>query len=92
MEILHHRGHMRFLHVGERFMRIVLVLFFLSVSFLFFFPQDVYAYIDPGTGSYFIQLVVATLLGILYFLKVNWKRFKSYLRMVIESKKNGDRE
>ncbi len=36
--------------------------------FLFFFPGKVYAYLDPGTGSYLYQLALAGLFGGVYFL------------------------
>lgn len=36
---------------------------------IFIFPKNTYAYLDPGTGSYFIQVLIATLLGSLFFFK-----------------------
>ena len=33
----------------------------LTLIFVLCFPA--YAYLDPGTGSYFIQIIIATLLG-----------------------------
>jgi len=35
-----------------------------------------YAYIDPSTGSYILQLVLAGLLGALFTLKIFWKKIK----------------
>jgi hypothetical protein len=32
------------------------------------------AYIDPGTGSYLIQLLIASILGGLFALKVYWRK------------------
>ncbi|MEJ2104275.1 MAG: hypothetical protein P8X47_06820 [Ignavibacteriaceae bacterium] len=34
----------------------------------------VLAYIDPGTGSYLIQLLIASILGGLFALKVYWRK------------------
>jgi len=41
------------------------------VFFIVFFvlPAKAYAYLDPGTGSYLIQIVIATALGGLYLFK-----------------------
>ncbi len=50
--------------------KLVLLLF---VYFILAFPQNVYAYLDMGTGSYFFQLLMAGLLGFSFF-------FKSFLR------------
>jgi len=36
------------------------------------------AYLDPGTGSYIIQLLVAGLMGILFLVKVYWRKIKGF--------------
>jgi hypothetical protein len=35
-------------------------------------------YIDPGSGSYFIQVIVAALLGAAFWIKMSWLRIKSF--------------
>jgi len=42
------------------------------------FPRDLYAYIDPGTGSYILQLVLAALLGASYGIKMFWGNIKGF--------------
>ena len=37
------------------------------------------AYLDAGTGSYVIQLLVAGFFGFLFALKVFWKRIRAFL-------------
>lgn len=37
-------------------------------------------YIDPGTGSILIQVLVASFFGGLYVLKVNWLRVKNFFK------------
>jgi hypothetical protein len=37
------------------------------------------AYIDPGTGSLIIQVLIAGLVGIIYLIKVFWRNIKEYL-------------
>ena len=39
----------------------------LTLIFVLCFPA--YAYLDPGTGSYFLQIIVAALLGAMYAIK-----------------------
>ena len=41
----------------------------LVVLLMIAFAQPAHAYIDPGSGSYLIQAILAGLLGILYFFK-----------------------
>lgn len=36
--------------------------------------RTAYAYIDPGTGSYLIQVVMAGILGGLFAVKLLWRR------------------
>lgn len=46
------------------------------------FPYNVYAYLDPGTGSYVLQLAIAALLGGLYAVKLFWKRITNFLKNI----------
>lgn len=36
----------------------------------------VFAYLDPGTGSYLLQLGLASVLGVSYAVKHYWSRLK----------------
>jgi hypothetical protein len=61
----------------------------LGISFLgLIFPFNTYAYFDPGSGSFLIQIVVATLAGAGYFIKANWDKIKQ--RFNRNSKKTED--
>lgn len=42
------------------------------------FPKPAYAYIDPGTGSYLFQLLIAGFLGGTFFLKTAIKKIKGF--------------
>ena len=37
-----------------------------------------HAYIDPGTGSYILQIVLAGLLGAAFTVRIFWKRIKMF--------------
>ncbi|NVM20240.1 MAG: hypothetical protein HWN68_00485 [Desulfobacterales bacterium] len=53
------------------------------------FASETYAYIDPGTGSYIIQLVIAAFFGGLFVLKVSWKKIKTFFgNLFSTAKKN----
>ncbi|MFQ5852427.1 MAG: hypothetical protein ACE5JU_17830 [Candidatus Binatia bacterium] len=59
------------------------------VLVLFLFVADAHAYIDPGTGSYILQLTIAGLLGAAYVLKVYWRKALDFIRNVfLKSKKD----
>lgn len=52
-----------------------------TVALLFFvlWPARAEAYLDPGTGSFLIQAIVAVLAGIAVALRTYWSRVKSFL-------------
>lgn len=37
------------------------------------------AYLDPGSGSYLLQLLIAGLLGVLFVIKAYWRTIKSFI-------------
>jgi hypothetical protein len=51
-----------------------------------------YAYLDPGTGSYILQLIMAGLLGALLALKVFWRNIKAYLSNLFNKNRDGGSE
>lgn len=59
----------------------------ITVSFLIctIFLEKAYAYLDPGTGSYLLQMVVAGLIGGLFAIKVFWKKIKSFFKNLFSS-------
>jgi hypothetical protein len=54
--------------------------FWIPVSLLLLFPATARGYIDPGTGSYVLQLLIAGLLGALFALKVFWRKVVDFLK------------
>lgn len=46
--------------------------------FCLLLPMSLYAYLDPGTGSYVLQVIVAAFFGVLYSIKVYWSKFKAF--------------
>ncbi|MEK7485359.1 MAG: hypothetical protein AABZ60_13625 [Planctomycetota bacterium] len=43
-------------------------------AFAILFLDRSYAYLDPGTGSYLFQVLLATFLGGIYALKLFWRQ------------------
>ena len=39
--------------------------------------QDAFAYIDPGSGSILLQLILGGVAGALVVVKMYWQRFKA---------------
>ena len=55
----------------------VLKLTLVAAFFLFFFPRSVQAYVDPGTGSYLLQIILASIAAALLGIKYFWDKIRS---------------
>ncbi len=67
---------MRF--AGRQLLALALVLTGICVA-----PyRSVHAYVDPGSGSYLLQLLVATLFGSLFAARVFWTKIKKFVEKV----------
>ena len=52
---------------------------FLILTFLLLIlVRDSEAYIDPGSGSYVLQLLVASFFAVVFTLKVFWRNIKAF--------------
>ncbi|MBA4717685.1 MAG: hypothetical protein HRO68_00660 [Nitrosopumilus sp.] len=60
----------------KKFTGIVFPLFTLALIFRGLFISDAYAYLDPGTGSLVIQIVIGALVGAGIAVKVFWIKLK----------------
>jgi len=49
-------------------------------------PASLHAYLDPGTGSYILQIILAAILGGLFALKLFWHRIKLFLQRLFSRK------
>jgi hypothetical protein len=45
---------------------------------LFIFPTTAQAYLDPGTGSYILQLLAAGIFAGLFAVKIFWQKIRSF--------------
>ncbi len=64
---------------------VVLILFTLCVSM-----QPAYAYLDPGTGSLIVQILIAAFATVAIFFKTIWQSIKSVLHIGKRSDKNSE--
>jgi len=46
-------------------------------------------YIDPGTGSYILQIAIAFLVGIAFSVKIFWKKIAAFFRKTFAANKDG---
>jgi hypothetical protein len=54
------------------------------------FVSDACAYLDPGTGSYILQMIVAGLLGAAFAVKIFWMRIRRFFADVFSRSDRND--
>ena len=59
---------------------------FLIVAFQFILSQNAFAYLDPGTGSYVFQVLVAAFIGGLFTIKIFWQKIKKFFSNLFSRK------
>jgi hypothetical protein len=65
----------------------IFTLFFLSVIlYQIFLPPPAHAYIDLGSGSYVVEIIIATMVTGIFVLKQYWRRIREFFL----KKKNGE--
>ena len=60
----------------------------ITITLIFVLCFPAYAYLDPGTGSYFLQIIIATVVGAMYAIKHFWYKIKLfYINLLSKFKK-----
>jgi len=62
------------------------ILLILSIVVQLLLPQAAFAYLDPGTGSYIFQVLVAAVIGGLFTIKIYWRKIKNFFSNHFSSK------
>tara|TARA_Y100000590_G_C15734943_1_gene1018237 strand:- start:3040 stop:3246 length:207 start_codon:yes stop_codon:yes gene_type:complete len=60
-------------------------LFILLINILA--PTVVYGYMDPGTWSYILSIIVAFFAGFLFYIRSAWEKLKSLLNKFFKKSK-----
>jgi hypothetical protein len=58
--------------------------------FFFIFEPKVCAYLDPGTGSYILQLLIAGFASAILALKIFWKKLASVFKRIRGKNENDE--
>lgn len=70
----------------------LLSLFAAVISLLLLIPGQAHAYLDPGTGSYIFQLVLAAIVGALFAVRIFWGRIKSFFQKLFAKGTDASRD
>lgn len=60
--------------------------------FNFIFPKRIFAYLDAGSGSYIIQIIIAIVLGGAFGIKIYWRKIYSFFKNLTSRVNRSDRE
>lgn len=69
------------------FFKRVLTVFLIIMIVYLTFPPFAHAYLDPGTGSFIFQLALASIVGLLFMIKVYWEKIKIFFVRVFSKDK-----
>ncbi len=58
------------------------LLYYIIATILFSSPA--YAYLDPGTGSMILNLIVGAAAGAITFASVFWQKIKNFFRKILK--------
>jgi len=63
-------------------MNIFSVALLLSLLTQFLISVDISEdlYLDPGSGSFILQIIIASFLGAIFLIKTYWKRIKNFFQ------------
>jgi hypothetical protein len=66
---------------GKLFFSLVLI-----IALQFTHSQKAFAYLDPGTGSYVYQVLLAAFIGGLFTIKIFWQKIKNFFGNLFSKK------
>ncbi len=74
------------------YMRFVARVTMFFVLIYLVFPRKAHAYLDPGTGSFMLQVIIGFLVGALFAIKMFWARIRGFFLDLFSGKGKNDRE
>lgn len=57
------------------------------VLIAFFNPSPAHAYLDPGSGSYMIQVAIGLIAGAIFMIKNYWVIIRGYIQKIFNKDK-----
>jgi len=72
---------------AERKLLQMKAVFIMIATLMLVCSGDAYAYLDPGTGSYVLQIVIAGIVSALFTIKIFWRRVVDFFSNLFKGKK-----
>ncbi|MBL7196603.1 MAG: hypothetical protein ISS47_00735 [Candidatus Omnitrophica bacterium] len=64
-----------------------LFIFVFVIFFNLIFPGKAHAYLDPGSSSFILQLIIGVLVGAICMVKLFWTKIKLFFKNLFSKKK-----
>ena len=64
------------------------IIFIGIILYYLIMPTSARAYIDPGTGSYIVQVVIGVLLGVILSIRIFWIHIISFIKKLSKIRDN----
>lgn len=61
------------------------------LALMLYISRPAHAYIDAGTGSYFLQVSIGTMAGIVFSVKLFWTQIKQGILSLFSHKRPSDK-
>ena len=65
---------------------LILILLFPAIA-----PPPAYAYLDPGSGSFILQMIIAGFVTSMFVIKMYWEKTKNFMKKLF-FKQNVEKE
>jgi hypothetical protein len=65
-------------------------MFFVFFVFYLLLNKDIYGYIDPGSGSYIIQILIAAMVAVSFTVKIFWRKIKQFFKQIFSKKEKNN--
>ena len=75
-----------------KYFKIFLNAFGFIALFYFITPNRLFGYLDAGTGSYMVQIIIAFAAGGAFAIKIFWRRIYSFIKRNSSKNKKDEQE
>jgi hypothetical protein len=65
-------------------------IFIIVAILIVLWADNSFAYLDPGTGSYVLQIVIAGIVSALFTIKMFWRKVVGFLSNLLNGKKRNE--
>jgi|TARA_Y100000294_G_scaffold177470_1_gene202953 hypothetical protein len=62
------------------------------IIIIFFYTNNAYAYLDPGTGSIILQAILGFIAAAIATLSIYWNKFKMFILKIFKKEKKSEKD